>query len=124
VNHLERKSETELCEISSILSQFWTFNHCETMDKQHTFLSNNIFDIDSALDHLEENLWSSEEKLAISTEPLSQQQKNEIVNLQQQQSKEPQEENGNVVALIDSVGDSVTEDDNKGDFFSNLKKCS
>lgn len=47
------------------------------MDKQQHFLANDIFDIDSALDRLEENLFtsSSDEKSAI-TEPVIQQQQN------------------------------------------------
>lgn len=95
--------------------RFQSSIHCETMDKQQMFLASNIFDIDSALDKLEENLFtSSDEKSAISTEPLSQQQKTDIVNLQQQQNKE--EENGNVEALSDCGGDCATADDNKGKF--------
>ncbi|CRK88118.1 CLUMA_CG001903, isoform A [Clunio marinus] len=66
------------------------------MDKQQIFLSNNIFDIDSALDRLEENLFTScEEKSEISTEPLNQQTKSEIKE-RQQQNKESSEENGNL----------------------------
>lgn len=63
------------------------------MDKQQLFLANNIFDIDSALDRLEENLFtSSEEKSAISTEPISQQ----IVDIaKHQQHKSFEEGNGN-----------------------------
>jgi hypothetical protein len=92
------------------------------MDKQQMFLANNIFDIDSALDRLEENLFtSSEEKSPISNQPLSQQQKTEIVNLQQQH-KELQEENGNALALSDfGVESETAADDNKGKTFINLK---
>lgn len=96
------------------------------------FLASNIFDIDDALDKLEENLFtSSEEKSAISNEPLSQQQKNDTVNLQQQQSK-AQEENGNVVALSVCGGEPefATADENKGElfwsdkgFFNAIKFC-
>jgi hypothetical protein len=83
------------------------------MDKQQIFLANNIFDIDSALDSLEERLFtSSEEKSPISTEPLSQQQKTDVCL--QQQHKESQEENGNVVALSD-CGVESTVDDKKGE---------
>lgn len=83
------------------------------------FLVNNIFDIDSALDRLEENLFtSSEEKSPISIEPLSQQQKTDFAIVQQQQqNKELEEENGNVVALADCGGESEKADDNKGKFF-------
>lgn len=82
------------------------------MDKQQLFLANNIFDIDSALDRLEENLFtSSDEKSAISTEPLSQQQKVDIAK--QQQYKELGEENGNVT--LSDVGVSETLSDNKGE---------
>lgn len=83
------------------------------MDKQQIFLANNIFDIDSALDSLEEKLFtSSEEKSPISTEPLSQQQKNDIIP-QQQQHKESHEENGNL-ELSDCAGDSVVDDGKNG----------
>lgn len=65
------------------------------MDKQQLFLASNIFDIDSALDRLEDDLFTnSDEKSAISTEPVSQQQKNDIAK--QQQNKECEEENGNL----------------------------
>lgn len=71
------------------------------MDKQQLFLANNIFDIDSALDRLEENLFtSSDEKSAISTEPVSQQK---IDIAKQQQNKELTEENGNLT-LSDGAG--------------------
>lgn len=68
------------------------------MDQQHLFLSNNIFDIDSALDRLEENLFTnSDDKsaAAISIEKFEQQK---IDNGQQQQmNREVNEENGNKV---------------------------
>jgi hypothetical protein len=70
--------------------------------------ANNIFDIDSALDSLEEKLFTnSEEKSPISTE-LSQQQ-NSDVGLQKQH-KESQEENGNVVTLSECIGETIVED--------------
>lgn len=85
------------------------------------FLANNIFDIDSALDQLEENLFtSSDEKSPISIEvnetPLSQQQKTDILSLQQQH-KEPLEENE---SLSDCGGYSVV-DDNRGEFLSKFE---
>lgn len=81
------------------------------MDKQQIFLANNIFDIDSALDRLEENLFtSSEEKSAISTEPISQQQKVDTA-IQQQQNKDFSEENGNLTLSDDGVSEEL--DDNK-----------
>lgn len=59
------------------------------MDKQLF----DIFDIDSALDRLEENLFtSSEEKSAISTEPISQ---HKVDTAKQQQNKSFEEGNGN-----------------------------
>lgn len=80
------------------------------MDKQQLFLANNIFDIDSALDRLEENLYtSSEEKSAISTEPVSQQQKVDIAK--QQQHKDCAEENGNLTLSDGGVSEA---NDNKG----------
>lgn len=79
------------------------------------FLANNIFDIDSALDRLEENLFtSSEEKSAISTEPLSQQN----FNANQQQINAA-EKNGN--SVISDGGASETVTDNKGEW--HLKHC-
>lgn len=81
------------------------------MDKQQLFLANNIFDIDSALDRLEENLFtSSDEKSAISTEAASQQQKIDIAK--QQQNKDSAEENGNLT--ISDGGALATLSDNKG----------
>ena len=80
------------------------------MDKQQLFLANNIFDIDSALDRLEENLFtSSDEKSpsAISTEPLNQQQKVDTVT--QQQNKDFEEKNGNL-SLSDDGASEVLED--------------
>lgn len=80
------------------------------MDKQQLFLANNIFDIDSALDRLEENLFtSSDEKSpsAISTEPLNQQQK--VDTVKQQQNKDFEEENGNL-SLSDGGASEVLED--------------
>lgn len=91
------------------------------MDKQQIFLANNIFDIDSALDRLEENLFTAndEKSPSISSEP-SQQQKTDIAYLQQQQHhKALQEENGNVIALSDS--DATANDDNKGKLSRSLK---
>lgn len=89
------------------------------MDKQQLFLANNIFDIDSALDRLEENLFtSSDEKSAISTEAASQQQKNDIAK--QQQNKDSAEENGN---LTFSDGEaSGTLPDNKGELNENFSR--
>lgn len=82
------------------------------MDKQQLFLANNIFDIDSALDRLEENLFtSSDEKSAISTEAASQQQKIDIVK--QQQNKDSAEENGNLT--ISDGGAVATLSDNRGE---------
>lgn len=83
------------------------------MDKQQLFLANNIFDIDSALDRLEENLFTSSDEKSpspIITEPtteLSQQQKDDTV-AQQQHSKD-EEENGNLT-LSDGGASEVLED--------------
>lgn len=78
------------------------------MDKQQVFLASNIFDIDSALDRLEENLFTSgDEKSVISTEPITPQQKADIVT--QQQHKEL-EENGNTT--LSDGGASETFNDN------------
>lgn len=81
------------------------------MDKQQLFLANNIFDIDSALDRLEENLFtSSEEKSAISTEPISQQ----IVDIVKQQQNKGFEE-GNANETLSDGCESETLDDNKSE---------
>lgn len=82
------------------------------MDKQQLFLASNIFDIDSALDRLEENLLTSNvERSAISTEPISQQQKFDITR--QQQNKDYEEENGN---SLSDCGVSESNNDNKSEF--------
>lgn len=79
------------------------------MDKQQLFLANNIFDIDSALDRLEENLFTDEKSSlpAINIEPISQQQ---VDTVSQQQNKDFEEENGNWT-LSDGVVSEV--EDNK-----------
>lgn len=68
-----------------------------------------IFDIDSALDRLEENLLER----SINTEPKSQQQK--IDKAKQQQNKDFEEENGNE-SLSDGAGASESLNDNKSEF--------
>lgn len=74
------------------------------MDKQQVFLANNIFDIDSALDRLEENLFfSSDEKSVISTEPT-------IAEIATQQQHKDFEENGNTT--LSEGGASETLNDN------------
>lgn len=73
------------------------------MDKQQLFLANNIFDIDSALDTLEENLFtSSDEKSEITT---SQQQNCDIAK----QHKGEQEENGNASLSDDGASESLND---------------
>lgn len=85
------------------------------MAKQQLFLANNIFDIDSALDRLEDDLFTnSDEKSAISTETVSQQQKIDIVK--QQQNKECEEENGNLT--LSNVEASEELVDNKSELRS------
>lgn len=71
------------------------------MDKQQHFLANDIFDIDSALDRLEENLFtsSSDEKSAI-TEPV----------IQQQQNIATKEENGNTTVTDGGVSEALSDD--------------
>lgn len=77
------------------------------MDKQQVFLANNIFDIDSALDRLEENLFTSNDgKSAINTEPVSQQQN---VNIEKQQQNKDFEENGNTTLSDGSVSEAINE---------------
>lgn len=75
------------------------------MDKQQHFLANDIFDIDSALDRLEENLFtsSSDEKSAI-TEPV----------IQQQQNIATKEENGNTTVSDGGVSEALS--DEKSEF--------
>lgn len=76
------------------------------MDKQQHFLANDIFDIDSALDRLEENLFtsSSDDKSAI-TEPVIQQQQHNIAT---------KEENGNTTVSEGGVSEALS--DNKSEF--------
>lgn len=81
------------------------------MDKQQLFLSNNIFDIDSALDRLEENLFTiGDEKIspAISIEQKLNLQQN-VDTVTQQQNKDLEEENGNKT-LSDGGVPEVLED--------------
>lgn len=68
-----------------------------------------IFDIDSALDRLEENLL---DERSISTEPKNQQK---IDIAKQQQNKDFEEENGNE-SLSDGAGASESLNDNKSRF--------
>lgn len=68
-----------------------------------------IFDIDSALDRLEENLL---DERSINTEPKSQQK---IDIAKQQQNKDFEEENGNE-SLSDGAGASVSLNDNKSEY--------
>lgn len=78
------------------------------MDKQQIFLANNIFDIDSALDRLEENLFtSSEEKSAISTEPIISQQ---IVDIAIQQQNKGFDEGNGSSALSDGCEPEALDD--------------
>lgn len=72
------------------------------MEKQQVFLANDIFDIDSALDRLEENLFTSSDEKSINTE--SQKQK-----VAKQQHKDF-EENGNT---INGGASETLSDDNK-----------
>lgn len=78
------------------------------MDQQQLFLSNNIFDIDSALDRLEENLFTHSDLSAPTISNEKYEQQRVIDNGQQQQQKlNTDEENGNKVDDIASKSEEL-----------------